>query len=534
MGYVVVKFLGEKYQVSESVNEFLQYDSLLIPTMEKLIGQISENLSRDSKHTPLDSFEYISGDLEKYKKIMIDGADLLLKKMFSLGIYDVTINDLIGNIDVFSDLEQFELTIKRKMVSESERFLNMRNRGMENAYRYARSNITGSGIDIFTNSISSLVAYSLAEGSILLSQAKKADKKYREAVSLISARVNSGLEQMCREVIFDEYYPGLIDILINFHMQITGCFLEELTSHNKFDFDSIEKYNMKKADDILNNIDQVLDKKEFLKQTFLICPFAYNLYEKCLEFGLLDKETFETAKYFGFADKLTEKIEQDIKKDLKNTEKIAPFISMLASHRETDEIEIWKKIYEGTLESIKNTYEIFNAALSDKRKLDRFVRDNINSSMREVIKKSREDVIKGIDKKMLSLVSEKQYDEFVGMGILFPEVIRMPGSSATVLNDINNEIKGVLTDCVMEYIEEARKRYDTYNKAMDIYEKELKQKNDELNALRSEKNSLGLFAFSKKKEMLTTIESKLNEISEFKRIHEPKELLVEFEVMYKF
>ena len=249
--------------------------------------------------------------------------------------------------------------------------------------------------------------------------------------------------------------------------------------------------------------------------------------------GLCDLDTFKTAQYYYQDEVLTEVLDDYVKKNLKNTEKVTVPISILATYRGTDEIGIWKKIYEGTLENIEGSYKIINTALSDKKKLDRFIRDNISSSMKEVVKKSREDVIKNIDKKMLALVSEKQYDEFVGMGILSPEIIRMSGSSATTLNDINGEIRNALTDCVMEYIEEAKKRYDAYDKAMDIYEKELKQKYDELNVLRSEKNSLGLFAFSKKKEMTATIDAKVNEISEFKRTHEPKDLLAQFEAMYR-
>ena len=153
--------------------------------------------------------------------------------------------------------------------------------------------------------------------------------------------------------------------------------------------------------------------------------------------------------------------------------------------------------------------------------------------MSEIVDKTVEDVSKSIDKKMNALVSEKQYEEFVSMGILSPETIRMANSSATSLNDINSEIKNVLVNCVMDYVEEAKKRFDAYNKAKDLFDKQVKEKEDELSALKSEKEKLGLFAFSKKKEMSATIDSKANEISEFKRTHEPKDLWQNFERMYR-
>ena len=117
--------------------------------------------------------------------------------------------------------------------------------------------------------------------------------------------------------------------------------------------------------------------------------------------------------------------------------------------------------------------------------------------------------------------------------ILLPDTIRMADSTATGLADINNEIKSALVECIMEYIVEAKKRLDAYDKAKDLFDKEVKQKEDELSALKSEKEKLWLFAFSKKKEMTAVIDSKASEISEFKRTHEPKDLWQDFERMYR-
>ena len=532
MGYVTVKFLGENYQVSETINEFLNYDSLLAPILGRLIEKISLNLSRDSRFNPSDSFEHISNDGEEYKKIVIDGADLLVKKMLNLGIYDVTVNDLLSNVNIFSDLEQLEVTIKRKMVIEAQKYVDMKNQGMERAYRYAGRNITGSGISIFTNSFSALMAYSLTERSILLSQAKKADKEYQEAVRAISAKVNSGFEQMCKDIMFGEYYPMLIDILTNFPTEIMGRFLEEITSHNKFDFQSIEKYNMKKADEMLDNIFHVSDKIGFLKQVFLICPFSSDLYEKCLELGLLDKETFETANYFGMGEELAEKIGNYIRSNLNDIEMIMPLINILASYRNTNEVEIWRKIYEDTLKNIESTYKAFNIAIYDKKELDKFVRANMIRQMTEILDKSRDDAISIIDKKMKQTISENQYTEFVRIGIISPEDIRMAGSCMNTLVDINSEIRTALADCVAEYIVEAKKRWECYNQVKYLFDEEMKKKDDELNILKAEKEKLGLFAFSKKRELTARISSKASEITEYRNIHEPKELLEKFEKMY--
>lgn len=298
MGYVEVNFLGEKYEVSEAVKEFLEYDGLLSPILQKIVERMTFCLERDSKSAPSNIWEKVEGDIDALKKIMVDGADLLLKKLLDLGVYDVTVNDLLSNIDIFSQIDNFVLSIGRKLCNEGERFVQLKNQGLERMYNYASSGITGSGIGIFTNSISALMVYSAMERSIVLSQAKKADRIYQESARRINDYVNSGFEKMCRDVMLGEYYPELMQLLLEYPNQIMSQFLNQLIAHDKFDFDSIQQYNMNKADEMLKNIDRVADKEEFLKQSFLTCPFSSDLYEKCLELQMLDFDTFQTAKYF--------------------------------------------------------------------------------------------------------------------------------------------------------------------------------------------------------------------------------------------
>ena len=52
MGEVTVKFLGDEYQVSETIKEFLSYDKLLNPIREKILQQFAE----DGEIYPLVSF----------------------------------------------------------------------------------------------------------------------------------------------------------------------------------------------------------------------------------------------------------------------------------------------------------------------------------------------------------------------------------------------------------------------------------------------------------------------------------------------
>ena len=534
MGYVTVKFLGEEYQVSETINEFLSYDKLLSPIRTKMLNAVTKDVKRDMylKYDGNKIVNHIHSTSDKYRQMIEKAADLLVKRFIELGVYDVTVNDLLKDVKSIDEINILEKKTFETLLEEGYRYVDMKNAGIERAYNYAASNITGSGVRFFTSSFSDLMINSVIEKSIILSQAKKADEEYGKAVRTITKQTIFALDKLYREVMIKEFYPSIIEIFLEFDRKIMGIFLAELTIREKFDFQSVENYDMKKSEEMLKNISQISDKIGFLKQVFLICPFSVAVYKECLKRGLFDKDTFETAKYFGMGKELAEEMDNYIKDNLKNPEKIEPIISILSSHRGIDKLTIWRKIYEETLRKIEDTYRLFNSAIFDKKNLDLFIKENLIRKMSEIVEKSFEEIDNIIDKKMKDLISKKQYEEFVEIGILLPETIRMSNSSATDLSEINNEIKSALTKKIMEYIEEAKKRLGAYNQAKELFDKEIKQKERELSILKSEREKLGFFAFSKKKEIATIIASKENEISVFKKTNEPKDLQMAFEKMY--
>lgn len=542
MGYVTVMFLGEKYQVSQTINEFLNYElTLKKPMMLNILEALKADLDTSIAYLKNDSIilfgdimvNHIHNMADKYRGIVRNNVELLVMKLLELGVYDVTSDEMLADVTTIADIDRIENDTFKILLEEGDKIVDITNAGIEQAYHYAASNITGSGVNVFTNSFATLMISSLVERNILLSQVREADKEYEEAVKNLNSRATDSFLAIYREVVSKEFCIPVSNKMLEFPNKIMSVFYLELISHRKFDFESVENYNMKKAEKMLKNINQAPNKIEFLKQVFLTCPFSDEVYKECLKQGLLDKDTFETAKYFGMGEEIAVEMSSYIKNNLKNIRRVKPIISLLSSYRGTYELSIWKETYENTLKTIKDTYRLFNTAISDKKVLDRFIKENIDKDMFKIVGKSVQDITTTINRKIKSLVTEEQYKIFVNLGILSHEAIRMPNSSATDLNKINEEIGSALTKCIMKYIEEANKRLDAYTQAKTLFDKNLKQKEQELNVLKSEKEKLGLFAFSKKKELNSIIASKEDEISDFKRMNEPKDLLLSFKKMYE-
>lgn len=526
MGYVSLKFLGKEYEVSETVNEFLQYDELLTPMRSKIIQTLSRDIKKDATgltfgdHMP----DYMMRNISVYQKLMRDCADVLVNKLFALGIYDVTADNLLKTTTAIEDIKELGMASLQNMLSEGRKFVEMKNAGMERAYRSAASNITGSGVMMFTSSIATLMLHSAVERGILMSQAKQADREYQEAVRAINARTRYGLDKMVGEVMVKQYYPAVMEILMQFNHKITSAFLVELAQHNKFDFASIQKYNMQKAEQMLTNISRVPDKVDFLQQIFDVCPFSLELYEICLEQGLLDSETFETAEYFGFADKLAEKMDGYIQKHLQNKQSIIPIVAILAKYRKTDELAIWRNIYKDTIYHIENTYKYFNLALERPSDLDQFVRQFIDASIVNIARKNEDDISEWVSEAVCSVVSQEVYSEFIKMGLLRPENIRMARSSSVELSQINAELINELTIVIMAYVEEAKRRLKLYEESKASLNEAIRTMQSEIDRLKVEKENLGFFAFSRKKEMSLLIEQKEKEKSDYEKTHESNRL----------
>ena len=131
-----------------------------------------------------------------------------------------------------------------------------------------------------------------------------------------------------------------------------------------------------------------------------------------------------------------------------------------------------------------------------------------------------------------SVISESRYLEFVEMGLLSAENLRKTGSTASSLSEINTELSNGLTSSVMEYIEEANHRLKCYEESKAQLDKEIQKMKSELDCLKVEREKLGFFAFSKKKELDLAIDSQTKQMTEYEKTHESKKLKDSFERMY--
>lgn len=464
---------------------------------------------------------------------MMECTDALVRKCLSLGVYDITSEEMVADLPSIRDINDLTLTTSKKILAEGLEHIENAHAAKSAAYNSAASNITGSGTTIFTSSLSTLLLYRTVENQTLMSQAKKADKEYQAAVNQINNNMTNQLDSMVIRIMLQQFFPAVMDIFVDFNHRIVIKFLSVLAERGKFDFESISQYDKEKAERMLSNIYQVPDKVGFLKQTFLVCPFCPALYEECLSQSLLDLGTFKTAEYFGFAPFLINKMKDFINQNKRDASKIIPVIAVLAAYEGISSTEAGQDVFKDSIKKVTGSYKALKDAIADNKALDALVRKCIDSDMYKVINATQYTVSFRLNQELCRVLTKETYISFVEMHLLTPEMIRMAGSTATDLCDINKELVDKVCVSVMAYIEEAKQRLSLYEKSRDQLRAGLHQKYAELDQIKQKRDHLGIFSFSKKKVMALQIEQKEKEISEYKQNHESIKLLADFEQMYQ-
>ena len=179
---------------------------------------------------------------------------------------------------------------------EAQKILDCKRAGLKYAYRSAASNITGSGVRIYTNSLTSLMMHSAIENSILKSQARKADQQYETAKKQINQSASDDLEKACANILFNDFFPLLTQLVTEFYNELFKNYLVELEVHGMFDIDNIEQYNENKSCAILNNISMFENKNALFVEAFEACPFNVDIYTKMIEFNVIDVNTLKDAQ----------------------------------------------------------------------------------------------------------------------------------------------------------------------------------------------------------------------------------------------
>lgn len=515
--YITVRFLDKSYDIHKDVITFLRCRELISSGLVKLLNESSRLLSKYSRQRSEDACRTLDTDAKQIQRIMLSIIDEVKKDLLSRGIYDVDEYDLGANITAVKEVENLATAVVLDMYSSALEIHNENEASRSYAYRSAASNITGSGVRLYTSSFSAFMVHSAVENSILKSQAKRADKEYEDALRRINSRAEDSFDRVFTEALYNKFLPKLPDIYILFHDELLKGYLFELTQHNQFSVDNIEIYNENKSSTILENMKYAEDKRALLIQAFEMCPFNIDVYGKMIDLGFFDTETMKDAKKIFKISELSSLLEEKIEQNLKKPDVIKDYVTVFADFKGEPERDVLRSFYKYTIYRITDDYKQVSLFYQDAKKLEKWIMENLYSNLDRVVATSEDEVRNKVNIWIQGNIKDSEYVELSKMDLMTIEDIRLEGSTLTSFEDVKLEYVDRMTSKIMEYIKEAKARKDAYEEACDKFNFELEQRNDAITHKMEELKQQGVFAFSRKREIKTEIERLQRALEDFRK-----------------
>ena len=418
------------------------------------------------------------------------------------GIYDVCLEDFISNLSSFNLVAELGEKVLLKVNYEMQRLIDAKNKGMESAYKSAASTITGSGIRIFTNSLASLMIYSVVEKQIMLSQAKKADNQYEKAVERIVATSKNISNQICTNILINDFGRGMVKIIEQFNTELMNEYLLELGMHGQFDIEGISPYSENKSNAILENIYRAPNKKKAIVEAFEMCPFNIDVYAMWLKIGFFDTDTLLDIKQIFPTDLLTGMIEQVLSSNIAESEtKLTDYITVLADYKNTSETDIIKQYFSKLGVQIVNQYKEISHICSDKKEFDQWVRKNISDDMEQILSLTEGAMKAKVREYIANALDEKKYKKFAEAGVISLEKIKISGSEKSTYEEVRQEYEDLMNQTLSRYIVRMREKDREYKEACEKYNQEIDKLMLEINDKKKEIRGAGFFAFGEKRRL---------------------------------
>ncbi|MDO4443486.1 MAG: hypothetical protein Q4B69_06375 [Slackia sp.] len=518
-----VSFLGKTYRIPSAAKQYADYEADMVHYLAELIHMVSVNIDRDMNAGPKSWIDHASEDLEAYAAKMTEITAAHVKLLVENGIYDVGPDTLLEGVSSFDDLGNFSIRTVKSTLDRVRRIADAQETGLRYAHNAAASNISGSGITVFTSNMAVLASCAIAEGSVLMRQKSRAEREFRTAAEKLSRQAASAIDKVCYHAMIEEYYPGLPLIFGDFWRQVSKKFLCEMVLHEKFDFDSIAQYNGRRAEDMLDNLDFTSDKKTLLEQSFLMCPFNPRVYQECLNEGLMDINTYETARYFRADDELNDKIDKACMDMVESENAFERVINLYATIENIEKDAAAEKLFDRKIkQALKYAGKRENTAGSDDA-LGIWIASNLCSCASELCDRSNEAIASEVSAIMHATTDSRLVEEIENRCRAFRAAFLKDTSPDASAREI---AASAMAMAVVSYARQLRSKVEAIDTEIErirslweersrLIENARAECGKAINALSDERSSLGLFSFGKKKGIDNEIERLRCELKSF-------------------
>ena len=412
---MVLEFNRKSYTIPSDLKEYLNVlnlaeelqNNLCVTFMQKALDPESKVVSPD--------------EMDDYFK---EAAEKFIQKLCEKGVYDKTIDDYTfqneGYIEFLSITKDAMQAMVKFLSEEAQDY----EKGRYAAEQKALSNVTGSGVSVYSSSILTLALTSAVEYTTLQGQCNKADEQYAKELKRLREQGASEREIKENKYFATQYCPNAKAALEKFTYCLMGRYIDDLITEKRFDKETLQYVDIKRSQEILQNLKISPNKEAVLEKAFLACPFNMEVYVELGKLGELDMETFKTAKQLGQAEYVERKLYtlfQDISytgnlyADLASVENVITSLAQVTGNAKAEFYkEFAKQIHDGIIKNYKGIQDYSCDADACKALLEKFddkILEYSSSDLRSIAESEVSGIIS--DREFNALITKCGYDNLL-------------------------------------------------------------------------------------------------------------------------
>ena len=290
---MIVKFLEKEYSIPEDVLTYIDLLSFTDGVQKQLFGTFVRKLKNEiaKDNIGLLGDEDLATEIEQQ-------IGRFIAKLCDNGIFTRTISDYLKNNKGYQLISQVNKAALEKMKSLLIREMDEWQSGYENAVSNAESHVTGMGFSIWSSSFVNHAIYAAMEASKLKEQSKEAEAQYQKDMSDLRSRLDSQYGGEKSNYINNTYIPSMESALTVFAYELLDKYVADLIANGKFDSKTLDYVDIGRSNDLLKNLTLSNNKQAILENAFAACPYNIAVYMQAMKYGLLDYDSFQTAKAF--------------------------------------------------------------------------------------------------------------------------------------------------------------------------------------------------------------------------------------------
>lgn len=286
---IILEFNKKQYKVPADIEEYLHILDITEHIHEALLSNFLEKSN---------SAMYCAGIVsqKEMQKSFEKAAEKYIERLCKKGIYDQTVYDFVfsnNGYENYSNACDLAYQAINQYSSEQDHDYQ---RKAKSAERNALSQITGSGVNVYSSSFLTLAMSSAVEYSTLKGQYNKANEQYKEELKNLQKK--GDIDRKRKENYYCNYVyrPSIEKALLEFSYELMKRYLECLIGNKLFDEDALKYVKLDRSQKLLSNLTISPDKDAVLEKAFLACPFNIEVYANLINLGKFDEQTYQTIK----------------------------------------------------------------------------------------------------------------------------------------------------------------------------------------------------------------------------------------------